>query len=59
MPKEYGGLGASLMEQVVFHEEMIYHAAPLDPQAYQVGPAIIAHGSEYLKPPPLQPDLLR
>ncbi len=48
-PKEYGGLGASLMEQVVFHEEMIYHAAPLDPQAYQVGPAIIAHGSEYLK----------
>ncbi len=48
-PKEYGGLGAGLMEQMVFHEEMVYHNAPLDGQAYQVGPALIAHGSDYLK----------
>ena len=48
-PVEYGGLGAPIMRQMVFHEEMIYHNAPLDPQAYQVGPAIIANGSEYLK----------
>ncbi len=48
-PKEYGGLGASVIMQMIFHEEMIYHHAPLDPQAYQVGPAIMTHGSEYLK----------
>ncbi len=48
-PKEYGGLGASIMRQVILNEEMVYNRAPLDPQAYQVGPAIIAHGSEDLK----------
>ena len=48
-PKEYGGLGALHTTQAIFHEEMIYHNAPLDPQAYQVGPAIIAYGSDYLK----------
>lgn len=48
-PKEYGGLGASPMMQCIFHEEMIYHHAPLDSQAYQLGPAMIKHGSEYLK----------
>ncbi len=48
-PKEYGGLGASVIKQMLFHEEMIYHNAPLDPQAYQVGPAIIHAGSEELK----------
>ena len=47
--KEYGGLGAGPVLQMVFHEEMVYHNAPLDPQAYQVGPAIIHHGSDYLK----------
>ena len=47
--KEWGGLGATVIEQMIFHEEMIYHHAPLDPQAYQVGPALITHGSDYLK----------
>ncbi len=47
--KEYGGLGATPIMQMIFHEEMVYRHAPLDPQAYQVGPAIISHGSEYLK----------
>ena len=48
-PTEYGGLGASTMMQAIFHEEMIYLNAPLDPQAYQVGPAIIEFGGEDLK----------
>ena len=48
-PKEYGGLGANIVSQMVFAEEMLFHQAPLDPQAYQVGPALMAHGSEYLK----------
>ena len=48
-PKEYGGLGAGAVMQMIFHEEMIYYNAPLDPQAYQVGPAIISSGSTYLK----------
>ncbi len=48
-PTEYGGLGATPMMQAIFHEEMIYRNAPLDPQAYQVGPAIIDFGSEDLK----------
>ena len=48
-PEEYGGLGASSIMQMIFHEEMIYHNGPLDPQAYQVGPAIIGHGSDYLR----------
>ena len=48
-PKEYGGLGATIMMQMLFHEEMVYNHAPLDGQAYQVGPAIFAHGSEDLK----------
>ena len=48
-PTEYGGLGATPMMQAIFHEEMIYLNAPLDPQAYQVGPAIIDFGGEDLK----------
>jgi alkylation response protein AidB-like acyl-CoA dehydrogenase len=47
-PKEYGGRGASLMEQVIFNQEMIRARAP-EPIN------IIAHGTEaqkqrYLKP---------
>ncbi|MBI3743255.1 MAG: acyl-CoA dehydrogenase family protein, partial [Chloroflexi bacterium] len=48
-PKEYGGLGAPIIHQMIFAEEMVYRNAPLDSQAYQVCPAIIVHGSEYLK----------
>lgn len=48
-PVEYGGLGADALMQSIFHYEMLYHNAPLDNQAYQVGPAIIGFGSDYLK----------
>ncbi len=48
-PREYGGLGATIIMQMIFNEEMIYRNAPLDSQATQVCPAIIAHGSEELK----------
>jgi alkylation response protein AidB-like acyl-CoA dehydrogenase len=49
-PKEYGGMGASLVMQAIFKEEMAYWRCPgIDPQAYQLGPAIIIHGSEEQK----------
>jgi alkylation response protein AidB-like acyl-CoA dehydrogenase len=51
-PKEYGGRGASLMEQVVFWQEMALASAP--PLANVlglgiIGPTIIAYGSEAQK----------
>lgn len=51
-PKEYGGRGASLMEQVVFTEEMAKAGAP--PLANVlglalIGPAIVAYGTEKQK----------
>ncbi|MCL0101775.1 acyl-CoA dehydrogenase family protein [Dehalococcoidia bacterium] len=46
-PQEYGGMGASLVMQMIFKEEMAYSRCPgIDPQAYQLGPAIILHGTE-------------
>ena len=49
-PKEYGGLGASLVKQAIFKEEMAYWRCPgIDPQAYQFGPAVIMHGTEEQK----------
>lgn len=49
-PKEYGGMGESLVKQAIFKEEMAYWRCPgIDPQAYQLGPAIIIHGSEEQK----------
>ncbi len=49
-PKEYGGMGATLNMQVIFKEEMAYWRCPgIDPQAYQLGPSIIMHGSEEQK----------
>lgn len=51
-PREYGGQGASVMEQAIFYQEMAHARAPellnvigLD----MAGPAIIAHGSESQK----------
>jgi alkylation response protein AidB-like acyl-CoA dehydrogenase len=48
-PREYGGRGATLMEQVVFNEEVARVRAP-DPLnrigLYMVGPTIIAAGTE-------------
>ncbi len=49
-PKEYGGMGESLIKQAIFREEMEYWRCPaIDPQAYQLGPAIIVHGTEEQK----------
>src|SRR3984885_15639127 len=51
-PKEYGGRGASLMEQVIFTQEMAAAGAP--PLANilglaLIGPTIIAYGTEAQK----------
>lgn len=51
-PKEYGGRGATLMEQVVFNEEMAKHQAPGPTNGHGLGwcgPAIMAHGAEWQK----------
>lgn len=49
-PKEYGGLGESLVKQAILKEELSYWRAPmLDPQAYQLGPALIVHGTDEQK----------
>ncbi len=51
-PEEYGGRGASVMEQVVFAEEMHRAGAPgtLNPLGLSnIAPAIIEHGTEEQK----------
>jgi alkylation response protein AidB-like acyl-CoA dehydrogenase len=51
-PVEYGGLGLSVMEQVVFNEEMAYHGAPMGYISIGVGwagPTIIVYGTEEQK----------
>ena len=51
-PKEYGGRGASLMQQVVFSEEMAKHRAPGPTNGHGlgwVGPAILGYGTEEQK----------
>ena len=49
-PKEYGGLGESLVKQAILKEELSYWRAPmLDAQAYQLGPSLIVHGTEEQK----------
>jgi alkylation response protein AidB-like acyl-CoA dehydrogenase len=50
-PEEYGGLGLSLWEQVVFNEEMAYHRAPLLNLAAvgYLGPTIMMYGTEEQK----------
>ena len=51
-PKEYGGRGASLMEQVIFTEEMARAGAPTMPGVLGlllVGPTLIAFGTEAQK----------
>jgi alkylation response protein AidB-like acyl-CoA dehydrogenase len=47
-PKEYGGLGASHMHQLVFQEEMASAHAPIvDGQGvYMVGPSLMLQGTE-------------
>jgi alkylation response protein AidB-like acyl-CoA dehydrogenase len=48
-PKLYGGLGASLMEQTIFNEEMVRANAPAPANIIGLvmgGPVIITHGTE-------------
>ena len=51
-PKEYGGRGATIMEQVIFNEEMAKHHAPTGVGGLGIGwagPTIMAAGSEEQK----------
>jgi len=50
-PKEYGGLGASVMQQVVFNEEMAYAGAPtgFNMGVAWVGPCLMIYGTEEQK----------
>jgi alkylation response protein AidB-like acyl-CoA dehydrogenase len=51
-PPEYGGLGAPIMQQVVFHEELGYRRAPtlgLNMGVYWVGPTLMRYGTEEQK----------
>ena len=51
-PKEYGGRGATVMEQVVFSEELAKHRAPGPTNAHGlgwVGPTVIGVGTEEQK----------
>ncbi len=52
-PKEYGGLGATIFEQMVFNEEFGYHGAPdTGTRGFgvgMIGPTLIVHGNEQQK----------
>ena len=51
-PKEYGGGGAPIMEQLIFSEEAAYYGAPSGAHRQGIGligPAIISHGTEEQK----------
>jgi alkylation response protein AidB-like acyl-CoA dehydrogenase len=51
-PKEYGGLGLSVIEQLIFNEEMAYANAPIGYSSIGVGwagPTIIVYGTEEQK----------
>jgi alkylation response protein AidB-like acyl-CoA dehydrogenase len=50
-PEEYGGLGASHMQQLIYNEEMAYWDAPgtIDMGVLWVGPAVMLYGSDEQK----------
>jgi alkylation response protein AidB-like acyl-CoA dehydrogenase len=59
-PKEYGGRGATLIEQTIFSEEMTRSKAPRPANVLGLvmgGPVVIAHGSEEQKERFLEPIL--
>jgi alkylation response protein AidB-like acyl-CoA dehydrogenase len=59
-PKEYGGRGATLIEQTIFSEEMARSKAPRPANILGLvmgGPVVIAHGSEEQKERFLEPIL--
>jgi alkylation response protein AidB-like acyl-CoA dehydrogenase len=59
-PQEYGGRGATLVEQAIFNEEMVRAQAPQLANVLGLamgGPTVIAHGSEEQRQRFLQPIL--
>jgi alkylation response protein AidB-like acyl-CoA dehydrogenase len=50
-PKEYGGLGASPMQQLVFNELMAYHRVPgtMNMGVAWVGPVVMLYGTDQQK----------
>ena len=59
-PKEYGGRGATLIEQALFNEEMARAKSPMTANVLGLvmgGPVVIAHGSEEQKERFLEPIL--
>jgi alkylation response protein AidB-like acyl-CoA dehydrogenase len=59
-PKEYGGRGATLIEQAIFSEEMARAKAPSPANVLGLvmgGPVVIAHGTEQQKERFLEPIL--
>src|SRR3954462_13829291 len=59
-PKEYGGRGATLIEQAIFSEEMVRSNAPAPANVLGLvmgGPVVIHHGTEEQKQRYLEPIL--
>jgi alkylation response protein AidB-like acyl-CoA dehydrogenase len=59
-PKEYGGRGATLIEQAIFYEEMVRADAPRTANIIGLamgGPVVITHGTEEQKQRYLEPIL--
>jgi alkylation response protein AidB-like acyl-CoA dehydrogenase len=59
-PKEYGGRGATLIEQALFNEEMVRARAPMTANVLGLvmgGPVVIAHGTDEQKDRFLEPIL--
>jgi alkylation response protein AidB-like acyl-CoA dehydrogenase len=59
-PKEYGGRGATLIEQALFNEEMVRARAPMTANVLGLvmgGPVVIAHGTDEQKERFLEPIL--
>ena len=59
-PEEYGGRGATLIEQALFNEEMVRARAPMTANVLGLvmgGPVVIAHGTEGQKERFLEPIL--
>src|SRR5215210_3838821 len=57
-PKEYGGRGATLIEQAIFYEEMVLAKAPRMANILGLamgGPVVITHGTEEQKQRYLEP----
>jgi alkylation response protein AidB-like acyl-CoA dehydrogenase len=59
-PEEYGGRGATLIEQAIFNEELVRARAPMPANVLGLimgGPVVIAHGSDEQKERFLKPIL--